>query len=58
MGKKVFESKTIWTNILAIIGDIILNVTGHPLPAGFDVLALGVINTILRIITKDPIVWS
>ncbi len=58
MGKKFFESKTIWVNIIAIVGDILLNVTGHGLPAGSDVVALGVINTILRLITKDPIIWS
>ena len=58
MGKKWFESKTIWVNFIAIIGDIVLHVTGNPLPAGVDVLALGIINAILRAVTKDPIVWS
>lgn len=58
MGKKWFESKTVWVNVIAIIGDIALNITGHALPAGADAIALGVINSILRLITKDPIVWA
>lgn len=57
-GKKIFESKTIWVNAIAIVGDILLNLTGHGLPAGSDVIILGVINTILRVITKDPIIWN
>ncbi len=34
MGKKWFESKTIWVNVVAIISDIVLNLSGHALPAG------------------------
>ncbi len=57
MGKKILQSKTIWVNLIAIVGDIVLNVSGHPLPAGWDIGALSFINMVLRLTTKQPIVW-
>lgn len=58
MGTKWYASKTLWANFIAIVGDIVLHVTGNSLPAGSDVIALGVINAVLRFITKTPIVLS
>lgn len=55
--KKWYESKVIWTNALALIGDAVLRFTGHALPAGYEVAALSVINIILRKITKHEVVW-
>lgn len=55
--KKWYTSKTLYVNLLAIAGDVVLNLTGHGLPAGSDVAALGIINMILRLITKQAISW-
>ena len=56
-GKKWIESKTLWVNFLAIIADIVANLTGHALPIGWDVVALSIINMVLRTLTRDPIAW-
>lgn len=55
--KKWYTSKTLWVNILAIAGDVVLNLTGHALPVGWDITVLGGINMILRFITKQPVSW-
>ena len=54
MNKKWFLSKTVWVNIIGtlqiILGpDIISN--------ELQVSILGIINLILRFITKEPIAW-
>lgn len=56
--KEAWKSKTIWVNILALIGTFYVNQTGNNLPEGWDVGALSFINLLLRIISKDKIVWS
>lgn len=56
--KKFWESKVIWVNFLAIVGEITLSVSGHPLPAGWDIYALGAINMVLRLVTKKQIAWN
>ena len=58
MAKSIWVSKTFWVNVLAVVGDIILNMTGHALPAGWDITALGIINLILRTVTKQPVSWT
>lgn len=55
--KKWFTSKTLWVNILAIVADIVANLTGHALPAGWDLTALGISNMVLRLVTKQPVTW-
>ncbi len=55
--KKWYLSKTVWTNVIAIIGDIMLRFTGHELPAGSEIIGLGIINTILRFVTKTQVTW-
>jgi hypothetical protein len=54
VGKKWYASKTLWVNVISIIGVVVFNDT---LSAETSVLILGVINTILRVITKEQIVW-
>lgn len=56
--KEAWRSKTIWVNVLALIGTVYVNQTGNNLPEGWDVWALSLINLILRVITKDKIVWA
>ena len=55
--KKWYLSKVLWVNSLAIIGDIILHITNNPLPEGWDIAILGVINMVLRLITRQPVTW-
>ena len=55
MNKKWYTSKTLWINVLAIIGIIVF---GKELSPEMIATALAVINMILRLITKEPIVWS
>ena len=55
MNKKWYISKTLWINLLAIVGIVIW---GAELPPETIGIALAVINFILRLITKEPIVWT
>lgn len=57
MEKKWYASKTVWTNAIAIIAGIVLNVFKIDISAEIQVGILGIINLILRAITKEEIVW-
>lgn len=54
--KAWWTSKTIWTNLIALVGAIVVS-------AGFDAgnwaeistVALAAVNVVLRLATKDPI---
>jgi len=56
--KSILESKTIWVNVLAIIVFIIQQRFGFVIDEAIQVEILGVINVLLRTITKDPVRWS
>jgi len=59
IGKKWYESKTVWFNLVSAIVVIIQQyVTGFVLTAQTEMLILMVINLVLRVVTKDPIVWT
>ena len=53
-----FTSKTLWLNILAVIGIILQGQWGYTISPEIQVAILAVINLILRGITKQEIVWS
>lgn len=56
--KKWYLSKTLWVNLLAVVAIILQGVTGNEvLPTEDQALLLGLINLILRIVTKQPIKW-
>lgn len=58
MGKKWYESKTMWVNIVATVGIIVQTVTGDDIfKPEYQVLALSVLNVVLRTITKENINW-
>ena len=58
MGKKWYESKTIWANVLATGAIILQTATGkNILPVDQQMIILSVINLVLRAITKDNITW-
>ncbi len=50
--KKWYQSKTIWTNVLAILAVFGLNLSGEEMTA-----VLAVINLVLRIVTKEELTW-
>jgi len=59
MEKKPFYiSKTLWVNVLAIAGLIIESYTGHILSPEMQAMVLGAVNILLRLITKEEIVWK
>lgn len=55
MGKKWYLSKTIWANAITIASLIFY---GQELGADTQLAVLGVVNTLLRLITKEPITWG
>lgn len=56
--KKWYASKVLWTNILAVIAIIVQGVTGKEvISIEIQSTALAVINMILRLVTKQPVVW-
>jgi len=56
--KKWYKSKTLWINAIAI-GSIILRAEyGLILTPQGELCILGTINVILRIISKEKIVWK
>lgn len=57
MSKTWWTSKTLWVNVLAIAAAIVTNQAGIEINAETQVSILGVINLILRIVTKEPVNW-
>lgn len=53
---KVFTSKTVWLNIIAVILFIVQSAEGQAwIPAPYQVLILGVLNMIVRFLTSDSL---
>ncbi len=52
--KKWYTSKTLWVNVVSIVGVVVFKDT---LSAEMSVIILGAINALLRIVTKEEIVW-
>jgi hypothetical protein len=57
-GKPFYQSKTLWTNLIAIVGIGLQAKYGFIISADMQALALSVINLCLRAITKDPVTFS
>lgn len=56
--KKWYASKTLWTNTLALISIIVQGITGKEIISlEIQATALAVINLVLRLITKQEVVW-
>ncbi len=52
MKKSIFKSKTFWFNMLSTVG-IITGIV--PLPPGVAETTVGIVNVLLRLVTKDPV---
>jgi uncharacterized membrane protein len=57
-GKSILTSKTLWTNVLAIAALVAQNALGIELTAETQVSILAAVNVALRLVTKEPVVWS
>ncbi len=56
--KTWYTSKTIWINLLAAIALLVQHFTHYVIDVSVQAAALVVINFILRIVTKEEVVWS
>lgn len=56
--KSILLSKTFWVNIVMIICFIAQNKWGYIIDENTQIQALGVINIILRLTTKEPVRWK
>ncbi len=52
--KPFYKSKTLWANVLIVAGGVATSLAGQ-LEAGGSITVLGVLNTALRIMTKEGI---
>lgn len=51
-------SRTIWANVVAVAATFAAKQFGVDIDASTQVAVLGVVNLILRIVTKQPVAWS
>jgi hypothetical protein len=56
--KRVLHSKTIWVNLIAIVGFFLQRQYGFVLSEDLQIQLLSIINIILRFWTKEPIAWG
>ena len=58
MNKMWYESKTLWANVLAVVAIAVQGQVGFILTPELQMTALGVINIILRAVTKHEVNWT
>ncbi len=51
--KKFYQSKTFWVNILSAVGLVVQTQTGFIIDLSIQAIGLTVVNTGLRLITKE-----
>lgn len=56
-GKKWYESKTLWANVVLGVALIVQEQYGYVISPDIQALVITGINVLLRKLTKDPIVW-
>lgn len=52
--KKWYESRTVWANVIAVLGGVALAISGE-LAIGAPLTVAGVVNIILRVVTKQGV---
>lgn len=59
VAKPWYTSKIMWVNAIALIAMVLQGVTGNVIiSAEIQATILSVINIVLRIVTKKPVVWA
>jgi len=56
--KKLWQSKTLWVNLIAILAMVAQTQLGFVIDPENQLVILGLINTVLRLITKEPLDWT
>jgi len=56
--KSWIKSRTLWVNLIAIGSIIVRAELGLTFTPEFEIVILGLINVLLRIITKEEIIWQ
>jgi len=56
-GKKFYESKTFWVNVVMALAVTVQSKYGFVMGPEMQALVIAGVNLVLRKITKDPIVW-
>ncbi len=57
-GKSPLLSKTLWVNVIAVAVMLVQTKVGFAIDAEYQAAILGVINMVLRIVTREPLDWS
>jgi len=57
-GKSIFKSKTLWANLIAVLAMFAQNSYGVAIEPETQVSILAVVNVVLRLVTKEPVVWE
>lgn len=55
LGKSWIRSKTLWVNILVVVGAVFTNYLNVSLTANETASILAVVNLVLRLITTEPV---
>lgn len=55
LGKNWLRSKTIWANILIVVGIVFANYLGTELTSQETASLMAVVNLVLRLITTEPV---
>jgi len=55
--KKWYTSKTIWVAAIGFFGALAQEQFGWVISPEYQVMILGVLATVLRLITKEPVAW-
>ena len=57
VGKKWYESKTVWVNLVMALGVLVQHKYGFVMSPDMQAMVITGVNLVLRKITKDPIAW-
>ncbi len=57
-GKKIYKSKALWLNVIAIGAMVAQNYLGMTIDAETQVSILAAVNVCLRLVTKEPVTWK
>jgi len=56
--KPFWTSKTMWINVLAVVAMVVQQQYGFAIDPETQVAILGVVNLVLRIVTKSAVDWK